>query len=126
MRAILDTSVFIAREQGRAVADVAGEEAISVVTIAELHVGVLTADDPDARAQRLRTLAEVESAYDALAVDEDVARCFAGLVAAARRAGQRPRIMDALIAATAITHGAAVMTQDADFDGFPGLTVLRV
>ena len=126
MRAILDTSVFIAREQGRAVADVAGEEAISVVTIAELHVGVLTADDPDVRAQRLRTLAEVESAYDALAVDEDVARCFAGLVAAARRAGQRPRIMDALIAATAITHGAAVMTQDADFDGFPGLTVLRV
>ena len=118
MRGILDTSVFIAREQGRplAVERLPDESAVSVVTLAELELGVLAAAD-DVRAQRLRTLAAVQTTYVALPVDEAVASAFAELVAAARRSGSRPRLQDAWIAATARPHGVPVVTQDRDFAG---------
>ena len=51
---------------------------------------------------------------------------FAALVAECRAQGRRPGIMDAWIAATAIRHGIALCTQDDDFDGSPGLQVLKV
>jgi predicted nucleic acid-binding protein len=62
VRGVLDTSVLVAREQGRPPGDLPDQAAISVVTVAELHLGVLLADDPRVRAQRLRTLSEVEHA----------------------------------------------------------------
>ena len=40
---MLDTSVFIAREQGRVLGSLPGELAVSVVTIGELELGVLAA-----------------------------------------------------------------------------------
>ena len=41
---------------------------------------------------------------------------FARLVHDCRRAGVRPRVLDALIAATAVEHGLPLVTQDDDFD----------
>lgn len=41
-------------------------------------------------------------------------------------AGRRVRRHDAWIAATAMRHGAAVVTQDADFGSFSSVPVLRV
>ena len=52
MRAVLDTSVVIAPGIGPLV----GELAISAITVAELHFGVLVASDPRIRAERLRRL----------------------------------------------------------------------
>ena len=126
MRGLLDTSVFVAREQHRRLDSLPEEAAISVMTIAELHVGVLITDDPSVRAQRLRTLSEVERTFDPLPVDVDVARRFAQIVAQARREGRRPKIVDALVAATAAKNGLPVYTQDADFEQMPGIRVVRV
>lgn len=125
MTGVLDTSVFVAREQARPLADLPEEGLVSVVTVAELRVGVLVAEEPDVRAQRMRTLSEVER-IDALPVDDDVGRAFAEIVAAARQDGRRPKILDALVAATARALGVPVYTQDADFDGMAGVEVRRV
>jgi predicted nucleic acid-binding protein len=43
---MLDTSVFVAREQGRTAEELPPDAYISVVTLAELHVGILNAEDP--------------------------------------------------------------------------------
>lgn len=125
MTGVLDTSVFVAREQARSLADLPEEGLVSVVTVAELRVGVLVAEDPDVRAQRMRTLSEVER-IDALPVDDEVGRAFAEIVAAARRNGRRPKILDALVAATARALAVPVYTQDGDFDGMAGVEVRRV
>lgn len=58
---------------------------VSVMTVAELRIGVLVAVDPMIRAVRMRTLAEVER-LAALPVDDAVARTFAEIVAEARAA----------------------------------------
>jgi len=118
VRGLLDTSVFIAGEQGRSLAvdRLPDEAAISVVTLAELELGVHMASSDAVRAQRLRTLSSARSTYVALPIDDDVASAFAELVAGARRAGARPRVQDVWIAATARAHAVAVYTQDADFD----------
>jgi len=47
-------------------------------------------------------------------------------VAHARLRGRKPKILDALIAATALRHELPVYTQDDDFDQFPGVQVTRV
>jgi predicted nucleic acid-binding protein len=128
LRGILDTSVFIADEQGRPLAtnELPDEAAVSVVTLAELELGVHMAGTETARAQRLSTLRALTATYVAVPIDEPVASAFAELVAAARRSGRRLRVQDAWIAATAKAHGAAVYTQDADFYNVPGLDVVRV
>ena len=125
-RGVLDTSVFIARESGRPLGPLPAAGAISVVTVAELHLGVLLAGDPAVRERRLRTLAAVEALFEPLPIEADVARTFAGLVAEARRLGRRPRIMDTWIAATAVAHGLPVYTQDEDFLTIPRVRTVRV
>ena len=118
MRGLLDTSVFIAGERERPldVDRLPDEAAVSVVTIAELQLGVHMAAEVDVRAKRLEALRAVQSTYVALPIDESVAAAFAELVATARRAGRRPKVQDTWIAATARTHAVAVYTQDSDFD----------
>ncbi len=123
MRGLLDTSVFVAREQDRPVGELPDEAAISVMTLAELHLGVMLAGEDRIRALRLRTLAAVERAFDPIPVDADVARRFAELVAEARRARRRPKIIDTLIAATALATDVPVFTQDQGFEQFALLRV---
>ncbi len=124
--AILDTSVFIAEEQGRPLAQLPDQVGTSVVTLAELELGVLLATDARTRARRLATVTRARELMAPLPIDERVASAFAALVAELRQEGQRLAVQDAWIAATAIAHEAAVCTQDEDFDGVPGLRVLRV
>lgn len=84
------------------------------------------AQDTEARARRLATLSYVESTFEPLPVDADAARRWAALVAALREAGRRAPVNDSWIAAIALTHGLPVVTQDDDYDGMPGLRVIRV
>jgi predicted nucleic acid-binding protein len=128
VRGLLDTSVFIAREQGRELAaDRLPEEvAISVVTLAELELGVQMATSEAIRAERMATVGSARATYAALPIDERVASAFAELVATARRSGRRPKVQDTWIAATARVHDAAVYTQDGDFDDLPDVTVVSV
>ena len=54
---LADTSVFIAREADRPLATEPPDElVVSAVTIGELRLGVLMADDIELRQQRLTTL----------------------------------------------------------------------
>jgi predicted nucleic acid-binding protein len=125
-RAVADMSVFIAREAGRPLGELPDEIAVSVVTAAELELGVLRAADPTARAIRLQTLSRVRAEYPLLPVDDSVASCFARLADEQLRAGRKPRRHDTWIAATALHHGVAVLTQDADFSAFASVDVIRV
>ncbi|MDK3255225.1 type II toxin-antitoxin system VapC family toxin [Blastococcus capsensis] len=111
MRALLDTSVLIATGVG----PLEGELAISAVTLAELHFGVLVAGEPAVRAERLRRLSVLQRQFDALPVDDAVAASYGQLAAAVVAAGRRPRApaMDLLIAATAHAHGARLYTRNA-------------
>ena len=125
-RGLLDTSIFIARESGRPLRTLPEAAAISVVTVAELHLGVLMADRPAVRIRRLRTLTSAQNLFEPLPIDSEVARAFAELVAEARRAGKRPKIMDTWIAATALAHGLPIYTQDDDSLGIPQVQVFRI
>jgi hypothetical protein len=125
-RAVADTSVFIAREAGRPLGELPDEIAVSVVTAAELELGVLRATDPGARATRLRTLSRVRAEYPLLEIDDATASCFARIADWELRAGRKLRRHDTWIAATAMRHDAAVVTQDADFGAFADVEVIRV
>lgn len=124
-RALLETSVLVARAQGRPFGEVPDEAAISVLTLAELRYGTLLASDPGQRERSLRALAEVEREFEALPIDRAVANVFAEIRARGRRAGRMPAVLDALIAATAMAHGLRVYTIDTDFDAIEGLEVVR-
>jgi len=125
-KAVADTSVFIAQETGRQLGDLPEKIAVSVVTVAELELGVLRAADPEDRAARLSTLSRVQSLYPLLPIGAEVASWFARIAAAERSRGRRLRRHDTWIAATAMHHGAAVLTQDADFASFHEVEVIRV
>jgi predicted nucleic acid-binding protein len=127
-RAVLDTSILIAREQTRPLERALPDDvAVSVISIAELEVGVLVARDADARARRLRTLTEVRSLAGALPIDERTASAYAQLAASVLSSGRRPRVHDTWIAATALVNDAEVWTQDADFSDFAhAVTVVRL
>jgi len=114
---LLDTSVFIARGTGRPLGELPDRVAVSVVTLGELELGVLSATDPALRSRRARTLATARAA-DPLPVTESVMAAWARLVADCRHAGvhRTVKLTDALIAATAVDQGLPVVTQDRDFE----------
>jgi predicted nucleic acid-binding protein len=124
--AIADTSLFIALEAKRALAGTPPERvAVSVVTIGELRLGVLAAADGPTRAMRLETLSRAEK-LEPLPIDTRVAHAWAVLRLALRDRGRRMPLNDSWIAATAIAHHLHVVARDADYDGVPGLEVIRV
>lgn len=126
-RAILDTSVFIALEQHRPLARPLPEQvSVSVVTLAELELGVLRAGEDDVRARRLSTLTRVRRLTTGLAADERVASAYARLTSRELGRGRKPRVHDTWIAATALVHGAQVWTQDDDFTTFDLVDVVRL
>ncbi len=96
------------------------------MTLAELHIGVLMADQPEVRAARLRTLTMVQRFFEPLTIDIEVARTFGELTAQARREGRRLKILDTWIAATAMVNDLTLYTQDDDFLAIPKLRVVKV
>lgn len=111
MRAILDTSVLIGRHP--VLDDV--EAAISAVSIAELHFGLLVARDDQARAMRAARLGLIEARFpEPLPVDDRVAREWGRLQAAVSAQGGQPRkrVADLAIAATANVYRAILLTNN--------------
>ena len=128
---LLDTSVFIARETQRPLGELPERVIVSVVTIGELELGVLSATDDDSRARRGDTLALAKTS-EPVPISESAMGCWARLVADCRAAGIRRRVKltDSLIAAAAIDLGLPVVTQDDDYDAMANaharLRVLKV
>ncbi len=123
MSLLLDTSILI-----RAYEDPLDKVAISAVSIAELHFGVLVAPDDDARADRLQRLAAIEGVFDPLPFDAAAARECGRLHAAISQRGGKPRrrSFDLAIAATAKVHGVPLLTANAaDFKLIEDLVEVR-
>jgi predicted nucleic acid-binding protein len=126
-RGLADTTIFIARESGRPLDDRAlpDEMGVSVITIGELRAGVLAAGDVEARSRRLGTLTEA-LALQPLPVDDQVSESWARLRLLLRDSNQRMPVNDSWIAATALSLGIPVITQDDDYADITGLTVIKV
>jgi predicted nucleic acid-binding protein len=124
--ALADTSLFIAVEHDRPLAGPPPERvAVSVISVGELRLGVLAAADGPTRARRLETLSRVE-ALDPLPIDAPVAHAWAALRLALRDQGKRMPLNDSWIAATAMANRIPVVSQGDDYEGVPGLDVIRV
>jgi predicted nucleic acid-binding protein len=129
-RGVLDTSVFIAPESGRQLhrERLPEEVAISIVTKAELRLGVLAAADVETRDQRLVTLDAIAELH-VLPIWGAVERVWAGMRAHLAASDRSVKINDLWIAATAAAYEMPVITQDRDFyalSGVNGLTVIEV
>ncbi len=127
---VLDTTILIDalhRNQAalRKIAEIeATEETVCItqVNVLELFKGAsyLPARSDDG-VQKIRRLLE---AFVILCVDEDTYECFAALSAQLRSRGESINDFDELIAAIAMTNGAAIVTRDEHFQHIPGLRVI--
>ena len=123
--------MFIAREVDRPLGELPDRVTVSVVTMGELELGVLSAEDDTSRARRAGTLA-LARRVDPVPISEPVMTAWARLVTDCRNAGiQRTvKLTDTLIAATAIDLGLPVVTQDDDYEqmarAHPPLQVRKV
>lgn len=126
-RALADTSIFIGLEAERfdaaKVSDF--EWGISAVTLGELRLGVLQANDPEASSRRLSTY-QLAQRFEALPIDEAVSDAWALLISRLRVASRKMPINDSWIAATAIAHDIPIVTQDSDYDDLPDLDVIKI
>ena len=125
---LLDTSTLILLPR-LDVADLPDEPMISAITLAELSVGPLVAQDDAERAARLAHLQQAEADFDPLPFDADAARAFGQVAASLRRSGRKTaaRAYDAMIAATAIANELPLFTcNPSDFSAIDGLEVVSV
>ena len=132
MGLVIDTNVFINVENKRLdlsrLADFThyGEAYIAAITVSELLAGVHLAKTPAQRIQRSAFVESLIVRLPVLAFTEEVARAYAELYAffLRPRSQVQGNAHDLQIAATAITHGFAVLTSNvADFRKIPGLIV---
>lgn len=115
--ALLDTSVLIARDiwQPIDLALVPEQTAVCVVSIAELHAGVLAAADTETRARRLATL-DALAVVDPLPITVEAARLWAALSVRLAERGTGAKVNDLWIAAVAAANGMDVVCQTDGFD----------
>jgi len=114
-RGLLDTSVVIDHDviDPKLLPD---ESAISAVTLAELAAGPHATDNSDERARRQDRLQWAATTWDPVPFDEEGARVYGRMFAAARAAGHtsRSRFADLLIASTAAANDLPLYTRNPD------------
>lgn len=128
MGLLIDTDVWVLAEQSGQHLDLArwagyGGAYMSAITASELLVGVERAESAEQRAQRGAFVENLLSSIPVLEFSTPVVRTHARLLAALSghvNAGSH----DALIAATAVHHGYALLTRHVDnFKLFAGLKI---
>jgi predicted nucleic acid-binding protein len=123
-RGLVDTSVVIDLERVDP-AELPDEIAISAVTLAELAAGPHATRDAAERARRQDRLQRTEATFEALPVDDSVARAYGRVYAAVAAAGRKARgrrAFDLLIAATALATELPLYTRNpGDFRELAGL-----
>ncbi|MCC2335110.1 PIN domain-containing protein [Cellulomonas wangsupingiae] len=114
---LLDTNVLV--DLHLYALDPAEQYAVSILSRAELEFGVRAARSAVDTAARTRRLNELDELFDWLPFDVECTRSYGIVASTARASGARVRGKDALIAAQAHRHGAAVLTENvADFQPF--------
>jgi len=101
------------------------QSAISTITLAELSAGPHATDDPAERARRQARLQEAEARLEPLALNAAAARAYGQVYAAVVATGRKARgarVLDLLIAATAIAEQLPLYTRNPD--DFVGLESL--
>jgi tRNA(fMet)-specific endonuclease VapC len=129
VRGVLDTSTLIHLPRLEDASALPSEPLITAVTLAELSVGPLIADDPHERSVRQLHLQQAEADFDPLPFDASAARAFGSVAASLRHAGRKTaaRTYDAMIAAIALANDLPVYTcNPADFSGIEGLEMRAV
>ena len=129
VRGILDTNTVILLDRLTDASALPEHPEITTITLAELSVGPLVADDQRERAVRQAHLQLAESSFRALPFDAAAARRFGWVAANLRRVGRKPaaRAYDALIAAVALANELPLYTVNpAHFQDIDGLTVRSV
>lgn len=126
-RALIDTNIFVARETGRSLdlSKIPDELAVSVVTVAELQLGVLTAGDTATRQRRLITFRDA-LAFNPIEITVQIADAWASLRLFLRGTKSSLTINDLWIAATALALGVPLVTQDQDLVGLPNIETILV
>ena len=128
MGLVIDTDVWVLAEKSNGTLDLArwaryGGAYMSAITASELLVGVERANTAQRRARRGAFVENLLAVVPVLEFSMPVVRTHARIVAALPKsvtAGAH----DALIAATALHHGYALLTRNvADFKIFAGLSV---
>lgn len=126
MKAILDTSQLV----GDSLSHPRYELAVSSLSWAELGYGIRKAANAVERARREKRLARLQAIFgDGIPFDDDAARAYESVCGLVLSNGRtvRGRAIDLMIAATAVAHGAAVITRNADdFTGLEGLVEIVV
>ncbi len=127
MGLMLDTCVFVHSERsGRFVEfsqwESHGNVYISSVTVSELLVGVHYATRAAVRARRSAFVEAILAKISVLGFNAEEARVHAELFATLAKQGRMIGAHDLIIAATAIFHNCAVLTENTkDFARVPGL-----
>jgi predicted nucleic acid-binding protein len=126
---VLDTSTVILLSRLEDPETLPAEPVITAVTLAELSVGPLVAQDEQDRAARQAHLQQAEVDFEPLPFDAASARAFGAVAASLRGAGRKTaaRAYDAMIAATATANELPLYTcNPRDFEGIEGLDVVPV
>lgn len=117
MKVLLDTNLLIDDDLHHP-----GHEGfVSSLSLAELHAGLATAPDPVALAKRQARLARLTHVFGTgLPFDDAAAAAYGTVAQLVVASGRKPRAraIDLMIAATALAHGAGIITRNpADFAG---------
>ncbi|MBV8931412.1 MAG: type II toxin-antitoxin system VapC family toxin [Kutzneria sp.] len=122
-RGLLDTSVVIDLPNPT-VAALITEAAISAITLAELATGPHATHDPVKRAERQQRLQWAENTFDVLPFSTEAARHYGHAYALVLAGGRKPRgrLVDLMIAATAVANDLPLLTRNPkDFVGLDSI-----
>lgn len=128
-RGILDTSTVIRLQRMSDAGALPATPLITTVTLAELTVGPLVANDAHEHAARQAHLQQAEADFEPLPFDVAAARAFGRVAASLRQSGRKTaaRAYDAMIAAIALANDLPIYTcNPTDFAGIDGLDVVTM
>ena len=124
MKVLLDTNILIDEQHDLTQYQIS----VSSLSWAELHLGIATCQNPTDKAMREARLARLKRTFgEGLPFDDAAAVAYGTVTQLVVALGRKPRAraIDLMIAATALAHGAGIITRNPD--DFVGLeSVVRV